>query len=517
MIIHWQKWIARLTSLAMGAFGLVVASAQGADPALQAIAPYIQDTTVAVVQVDVAKVDVEGAFQAVRALIPEPLIPAAELTQRIEEMKAGQALLKQAGVTQIVAVVDMGSQPDFRPVLFASIEAGKTGEPVLTGVKQRMGLDYSEQAPGMVILGTEAAVKRLKAGTPAAREDLHAAFAATKPGAIRCAVGISGDTRRVLTELLPQLPPDIPLDAKKMASGFAWLSFSAQLDKSLGAQCCVESSNADAAGEFKKLFQLGKQRLEAEPGAPAEFKESLGALTAQQEGNSLKLAVNAESLAASQKMKAAIGGLLGKSRQAAQAAQSMNNMKQLMLAMHNYHDVYGHFPMASSIKKDGTRLLSWRVYVLPFIEQQALYQQFHLNEPWDSEHNKQLIAKMPKLFAAPTLSPAAVEKGMTTYVVPVGKGTMFSRDKGTRLQDVTDGTSNTAAILEANEKNAVIWTKPDDIDIDADGLIKKLQEGDGTIMIAFADGSVRRVKLTIAPNMLKFLLQMSDGNVVDIP
>ena len=63
----------------------------------------------------------------------------------------------------------------------------------------------------------------------------------------------------------------------------------------------------------------------------------------------------------------------------------------------------------------------------------------------------------------------------------------------------------------------MIWTKPDDVDVDADGLLKKLQENDGTFMVAFADGSVRRIKLTIAPNMLKFLLQMSDGNVVDIP
>lgn len=517
MSVNWQKWIARGTALAIGALGVLAGSAQGAEPSLQAIAPYIQDTTIAVVQVDLKKVDVEGAFQVVRTLIPEPLIPAAELTQRVEEMKAGQARLKQSGVTQILAVVDMGSQPDLRPVLFASIEAGKTGEPILSGMKQQMQLDYSEQTPGMVILGTEATVKRLKAGTPAAREDLHAAFAATKPGAIRCAVGISADTRRVLTELLPQLPPEVPLDAKKMAAGFAWLSFSAQVDKDLGAQCCLESSNAETAGEFKKLFQIGKQRLESEPGAPAEFKESLGALTAQQDGNSLKLALDAKSLAASQKMKAAIGGLLGKSRQAAQATQSMNNLKQMMLAMHNYHDVYGHFPMASSIKKDGTRLLSWRVYILPFIEQDALYRQFHLNEPWDSEHNKTLIAKMPKIYAAPTLSPMTAEKGMTTYVVPVGKGTMFSRDKGTRLQDVSDGTSNTVAILEANEKNAVIWTKPDDVDVDADGLLKKLQENDGTFMVAFADGSVRRIKLTIAPNMLKFLLQMSDGNVVDIP
>ena len=86
---------------------------------------------------------------------------------------------------------------------------------------------------------------------------------------------------------------------------------------------------------------------------------------------------------------------------AARRAQSMNNLKQFALAMHNYHDTNGKFPAASSFDKDGKPLLSWRVHVLPYLEQAELYKQFHLDEPWDSEHNKKLIEKMPNVLASP--------------------------------------------------------------------------------------------------------------------
>ena len=73
----------------------------------------------------------------------------------------------------------------------------------------------------------------------------------------------------------------------------------------------------------------------------------------------------------------------------------MNNLKQIGLAMHNYHDARGRLPAAYTVDKDGKPLLSWRVLILPYTEEAALYKEFHLDEPWDSEHNKNLIARMP--------------------------------------------------------------------------------------------------------------------------
>src|SRR5262245_59728137 len=78
---------------------------------------------------------------------------------------------------------------------------------------------------------------------------------------------------------------------------------------------------------------------------------------------------------------------------------SQNNLKMVRLAMHNFHDAMGRFPAATAYAKNGKPLLSWRVAILPYIEEDALYRQFKLDEPWDSPHNKKLIAKMPKIYA----------------------------------------------------------------------------------------------------------------------
>ena len=119
-------------------------------------------------------------------------------------------------------------------------------------------------------------------------------------------------------------------------------------------------------------------------------------------------------------------------REAARRAQCTNNLKLMGLALHNYHDVNNAFPAASITGKDGKPLLSWRVAILPFIEQQELYNEFHLNEPWDSPHNKPLIAKMPKVYACPSRS--RVEPGTTTYKVFVGGGALFDVAKGSSMR-----------------------------------------------------------------------------------
>src|SRR5262245_25099565 len=83
---------------------------------------------------------------------------------------------------------------------------------------------------------------------------------------------------------------------------------------------------------------------------------------------------------------------------AAQLKESAKNLEQIALAFHNYNDTFGTLP-TNVLSKDNTPLLSWRVQILPFVEQDELYKQFTLDEPWDGEHNKALVAKMPKLYA----------------------------------------------------------------------------------------------------------------------
>jgi hypothetical protein len=202
-----------------------------------------------------------------------------------------------------------------------------------------------------------------------------------------------------------------------------------------------------------------------------------------------------------------------KVRSSATRVQDTNDLRQLALAMHNYADVNGHFPPHAVYSKDGKPLLSWRVLLLPYIEQNALYKEFHLDEPWDSEHNKKLIAKMPRLYAGP--DEHAIKAHETFYQVFTGKGSVFDGKKGIRLQDIPDGTSNTLLIVEASE--SVPWTKPADIAYDpAKQPLPRLGHMvENGFVAAFCDGSVRFITRKIKPATLRNLIIRNDGNVID--
>src|SRR5262249_22742124 len=138
----------------------------------------------------------------------------------------------------------------------------------------------------------------------------------------------------------------------------------------------------------------------------------------KQVGDQIQLTVNAAAI------DSAVSPLLVRVRQRAHLELSTNNLKQIGIAMHGYHDVNKSLPPQWSVGKDNKPLLSWRVHILPYVEEGALHKEFHLDEPWDSEHNKKLISKMPKIYSSP-LSRLKQADGRTTYVVPAGPRLVF--------------------------------------------------------------------------------------------
>lgn len=200
------------------------------------------------------------------------------------------------------------------------------------------------------------------------------------------------------------------------------------------------------------------------------------------------------------------------SREAARRMQSSNNLKQIMLALHNYYDTHKRFPEPASRDDEGKPLLSWRVAILPFLDQQALYDQFHLDEPWDSEHNAQLIARMPAVFKDPS---APTPPGTTIYQAVVGEDVGFKAEGETTFRDITDGTSNTIAVVEADVAVAVPWTKPSDVAIDLQNPLRNMgKHRPGGFHAALMDGSVRFVSNAIDLGVFRALLTRAGGEVV---
>ncbi|MDB5352566.1 MAG: hypothetical protein JWN86_3813 [Planctomycetota bacterium] len=203
-------------------------------------------------------------------------------------------------------------------------------------------------------------------------------------------------------------------------------------------------------------------------------------------------------------------------REAARRSQCVNNLKQIGLALHNYEGANEALPPAAIRDKNGKALLSWRVAILPYLEQQALYNEFHLDEPWDSDHNKPLIARMPAVYHCPSRT-VVPGQGTTTYRVFTGKGGLFDVPTGTRFADVLDGLSNTIAVAEFKE--AVNWTQPDEVPVDADGAAIAARLGSnhpGGFSALFADGSVHFLKFTIDKATLRAIITRAAGEVVQL-
>jgi len=197
---------------------------------------------------------------------------------------------------------------------------------------------------------------------------------------------------------------------------------------------------------------------------------------------------------------------------------SANNLKLIGLAFHNFHDSYGRMPDSAIRDNKGKALLSWRVALLPFLEEDNLFKEFRLDEPWDSKHNKTLLSRLPKVYA-PTITGKAKKADSTYYRVFTGPDTMFDAKRargqgintlGLGFGQITDGTSNTVMVVEASDP--VLWTKPDELEYDAKKPIPKLgglfKEG---FHVLLCDGSVKLLDRKANVAELRRLINPNDG------
>jgi prepilin-type processing-associated H-X9-DG protein len=192
----------------------------------------------------------------------------------------------------------------------------------------------------------------------------------------------------------------------------------------------------------------------------------------------------------------------------ARRAQCVNNVKQIMLALANYEAAHGSYPSASISDRNGKPLLSWRVTILPLLGQEDLFRKFHLDEPWDSEHNRRLLDQMPSTYLCP--AQAGWLKHQTIYQAAVGSETVWPPSRGIRLSEVTDGIAGTIGVLESDRP--VPWTKPEDITFRSDRPFVPWEATHSAgINTGFLDGSVRFEKKTIREATLKALITRDGG------
>lgn len=210
----------------------------------------------------------------------------------------------------------------------------------------------------------------------------------------------------------------------------------------------------------------------------------------------------------------ALNSALTTARASTNAVLRRNALKAMALAAHNCHDVYGSFPRADGDAPGEQTGLSWRVHLLPYLDGAALYQEFHLDEPWDSPHNRTLIDQMPDVFRSEGLSTV----GHTAMHVLTGEGTPFGGNVAPRLSDITDGTSNTLMIVMAGADRADIWTKPGGLEFNpADPLAVLGTAPQKGWQAALMDGTVVTLPQNIQPDRFRRLALHRDGEPVTPP
>ncbi len=327
-----------------------------------------------------------------------------------------------------------------------------------------------------------------------------------------------------LTGELPKLEGDVA-SLRDMTG----ITIAGTLDQQMALEAIGAFASADAAGRAKSDLDRFRrdtiqelQNMQRHDDDPERiFLKLFEAATIEQQGAELVVKSRADA-----DLNPFAGEILrGLDFRSPGQVQSVNNLKQIGLALHGFHDANKSFPNHALLRPDtGQPLLSWRVTILPYVDEGPLYNEIRHDEPWDSPHNRQFWDKMPKVYLLPGAKPGP----LTHYQVFHGDESAFPKSRrglpnfakglgDTRVANITDGMSNTIFVVEAAE--AVNWMKPDDIpfQLGQKDLINRVGNhwGDGAFHACMGDGAVRRVRRTLTAQTLEALVTRAGGEPFD--
>jgi len=475
-----------------------------------AAAPFVEEQTIAVARVDLARVDVAATWRRLSDLLPAERL-AQPFSQNTQELRQAAQAFQEAG-GELYVVLNLADWPAPGPFFVVKSAANPA---VVNEALAYLKTETRELIGGAWFCGSAGQLRRIQQGPTAPRPELAAAFEAAGDTAAQCLLIPAADHRRVMAEMLPRLPDELGGGDGRALAAIQWIAAGINLSPEATLNVSIQATDEPTALEVKStLASLGftLSRMAAVREVVPGIDDLATAIMPRLAGNRLSITLR-ESDGSLPKLLSALSAPLGAAQAHAARSLSTNNLKQLALAMHIYHDRHHRFPPAASRGAEGMPLLSWRVHLLPFLDQQQLYEQFHLDEPWDSEHNRKLVAQMPGMFAGANAKLQA--EGRTTYLLPTGRTTVFPSPESLRIRDIRDGTSNTVMIVAVPAERAVIWTKPEDVTIEADQPLPGLVELNGKdFLTAFCDGSVRALPHDLPEATLRLLFDPNDGQPI---
>ncbi len=372
---------------------------------------------------------------------------------------------------------------------------------------------------GSLVLGTETTLRRLEAKTVDRSESLPDWKKLSPAANVSVLLRLSSDQKRALTEMVPELPKSLgSASTADMLGGINSVRMELVCQPKWTMQLIVDTTSPQASQQVPLRVARLLGALTASSDKKPELQKLLSALSdlpSQLADTSCTWTLAAGSTA-TQPTSDSLAPFVASAFIESARGTTFYNLRILMLAVHNHESAYKHFPIVMPAAGSATQL-GWRVQLLPFLDEIALYNQFHHDEPYDSPHNQQLISQMPAVFRCP-LSKFDVSDGMSNFCLPSSPETLWPADRPLTFADISDGTSNTIAIVEVDDEHAVVWTAPGGFDIH----LEKPQVGlgghfAGDIYCAIGDGSVRYLPAGIRAEVMRALFTRAGGEIIEYP
>jgi len=542
--------------LVMATSGLVLAQAPAedlsppvphsqveADRIAEQIAPFIRETTALIVHVDIEQIDVGPSFAFARNVADDLFEKIEEPVnqEKVQEVKTGMFLAEaaagtflgmmqeQAGLKDVYVLFsleDSWPKPSF--LVVAPIAEGMNVQ-LITQLAAQADIEDIRTINGCLVTllpmdgraprddekeAFELIYEKLETGTPDVRPELATAIASVTDGtAAQAVITLPKYSSRVIEEIMPTLPSEIGGGSSTLLTqGCLWAALGVD-PQTPSVRLVIQAESSVAAvrlqyrigewlmlpyghGDEVELYSM--QSNFREVFTPDIYQEIVGILTPEIVDDQL-IVEYALDESARTLISRASGPIATRIGEEFRWGGAVNSLKQITLSLHNYHDVNRALPAPASLDEDGKPLLSWRVYVLPYLEENDLYNEFHLDESWDSPHNIQLLDRMPNVYASTPGFGTSIPPGKTIFQAVTGESTIFEGPEGCEFRDITDGMSNTVLAVCVDPDHAVEWTKPSDWEFNLETSSDGLWKIDGGVWMAFCDGSVRRIMIPEDP------------------
>jgi hypothetical protein len=478
------------------------ASARGDDG--KALTPFLDDRAFAVLRLDLNRIDVPKLVGRLTAAMKRK---PAYLTPTTKEWSATIEGLVKDGAGVVYAVASLADVPDEPPFLVVPLRDGADAGRLTKRLDVLKKLDPTFGATRLgpaLVAGSKAVLKRLQAVKPVPRNDLVDGLGKDAPP-LRLVVGATTDAGRILEESIPELPGEIGGGSiRPLSRGLRWLRADVETAPRLAVRLTVQAKDAAMAEALDGLVRRVLEHLAKSKDA-ASFVPEVGKLTGlwKPRRDGARLVVTLDEATLVEALRLHVEQLLLTAR-----------MRLLAAAMLDHADERGAFPAQCSYDKSGKPLLSWRVHLLPFLGEDALYKEFRLGEPWDSPHNRRLLARMPTVYAP--LFGEAKEPSSTHNQLFTGPYTPFppGQAHGPRLASFRDGLRNTLLLVEAADP--VPWTKPIDLVVDPKKPLPRLGAASEAVFFGvMADGTLRRFRRDFDGPTMRRLIDPDDGQPID--